>query len=338
MVRILYLKEIFIMKNAKKILCLLLAISMVFSFVACSKDKENVPSSSDNTNVKDKTNEDSKEDVKTVYPFKFTDDSGKELILEKVPEKIASGAPSITETVYAIGAQDKLVGVTEYCNYPEEAKQKEIIGGYTGPNVEKIIELGVDLYITDTIADDVKKTLNDAGVMVAVITAKNYNDIFAKIALIGEVLDKKQDSENLLESMKNRQEAALNAISGLKGKKVFHEVWHDPLMTSGPGTFIDEMIKMCGGENIAGDAESPYPEFSVEKLIERNPEVYLTADDGFKTVDDIKARTGYDQIDAIKNDRIYFLDADVISRPGPRIVEALELIAEAMYPEVFEGK
>ncbi len=326
------------MKNTKKILCLLLAISMVFSFVACSKDKEDVPSSSDNANVNDQTKEDSKEDVKSVFPFKFTDDSGKEILLEKVPEKIASGAPSITEIVYAVGAQDKLVGVTEHCNYPEEAKQKEIIGGYTGPNVEKIIELGVDLFITDTIADDVKQTLNDAGITVVVMTAKNYNDIYNKIASIGEMLDAKQAAENLIDDMKGRQEAALNAISGLKGKKVFHEVWHDPLMTSGPGTFIDEIIKMCGGENIASDAESPYPEFSVEKLIERNPEVYLTADDGFKTVDDIKARTGYDQIDAVKNERIYFLDADVISRPGPRIVEALELIAEAMYPEVFEGK
>ena len=325
------------MKNSKKILCLLLAISMVFSFVACSKDKVDVPSSSDNANDNDQTNEDS-EDVKSVYPFKFTDDSGKEILLEKAPEKIASGAPSITETVYAIGAQDKLVGVTEYCNYPEEAKQKEIIGGYTGPNVEKLIELGVDLFITDFIADDVKQTLNDAGVVVAVMTAKNYDDIFNKIALIGEMLDAKQASENLLDDMNSRQEAALKTIEGLKSKKVFHEVWHDPLMTSGPGSFVDEIIKMCGGENIAGDAESAYPEFSVEKLIERNPEVYLTADDGLKTVDDIKARTGYDQIDAIKNERIYFLDADVISRPGPRIVEALELIAEAMYPEVFEGK
>ena len=325
------------MKNSKKILCLLLAIIMVFSFVACTKDKEDVPSSSDNANDNDQTNEDS-EDVKSVYPFKFTDDSGKEILLEKAPEKIASGAPSITETVYAIGAQDKLVGVTEYCNYPEEAKQKEIIGGYTGPNVEKLIELGVDLFITDFIADDVKQTLNDAGVVVAVMTAKNYDDIFNKIALIGEMLDAKQASENLLDDMNSRQEAALKTIEGLKSKKVFHEVWHDPLMTSGPGSFVDEIIKMCGGENIAGDAESAYPEFSVEKLIERNPEVYLTADDGLKTVDDIKARTGYDQIDAIKNERIYFLDADVISRPGPRIVEALELIAEAMYPEVFEGK
>ena len=112
------------MKNTKKILCLLLAISMVFSFVACSKDKVDVPSSSDNANDNDQTNEDS-EDVKSLYPIKFTDDSGKEILLEKAPEKIASGAPSITETVYAIGAQDKLVGVTEYCNYPEEAKQKE---------------------------------------------------------------------------------------------------------------------------------------------------------------------------------------------------------------------
>ena len=312
----------------KKILCLLLVLCMVFSFAACAKDNDEV--TTDNSNVNNQPNDDSKDEVKTIYPFKLTDDSGKEILLEKAPEKIASGAPSITEIIYAIGAQDKLVGVTDYCNYPEEAKQKEIIGGYTGPNVEKIIELGVDLYITDSIADDVKSTLNDAGIIVVVVTAKNYDDIFTKIALLGDMLDKKENTDILLKDMKDRQEVVLNTISGLEGKKVFHEVWHDPLMSSGPGSFVDEIIKMCGGENIAGDAESSYPEYSVEMLIERNPEVYLTADDGFKTVEDIKARTGYDQIEAIKNDRIYFLDGDVISRPGPRIVEALELIAEAM--------
>lgn len=326
------------MKNIKKVICLLLVLSMIFSFAACAKNKEDVPSSSDNTNVNEKPNEDSKEEVKTTYPFKFTDDSGAEIVLEKEPVKIASGAPSTTEIIYAIGKEDNLVGVTEYCNYPEEAKQKEIIGGYTGPNVEKLIELGADLFLTDFLADDVKKTLNDAGIIVAVIAPKDYKAIFDNISLIGKMLDANKEAEDLLDNMKGREEAVLNTITGLKSKKVFHEVWHDPLMTSGPGSFMDEIIKMCGGENIAGDAESAYPEFSVEKLIERNPEVYLTADDGFKTAEDIKARTGYDQIDAIKNERIYFLDADVISRPGPRIVEALEKIAEAMHPEVFEGK
>lgn len=329
------------MFKTKKILSLLLVALMIFSFAACAKDKNEVPASG-NDNLNDKVNEDSNNnsnnDEKTIYPFKFTDDSGKEILLEKAPEKIASGAPSITETVYAIGAGDKLIGVTEYCNYPEEAKLKETIGGYSGTNVEKIIELGTDLFITDYIADDVKKTLEDAGVIVVVMATKNYEDVFYKISLMGDMLDKKQDAGSLLASMRSRQDAILNTVNGLKSKKVFYEVWHDPLMSSGPGSFVDEIIKMCGSENIAGDAESAYPEFSVEKLIERNPEVYLTADDGMKTVEDIKARTGYDQIDAVKNDRIYFLDGDVISRPGPRIVEALEIIAEAIYSEVFKGK
>lgn len=325
------------MKRTKKILSLLLIVAMVFSFVACAKDKQEIPSS-DSTNINEQPKDDSKDEIKSIYPFKFTDDSGKEILLEKSPEKIASGTPSVTEIIYAIGAQDKLVGVTEYCNYPEEAKQNEIIGGYTGPNVEKIIELGVDLFITDSIADDVKQTLNDAGIVVVTIIGKSYDDVLAKISLIGEMLDHKKEADELLADMKGRQELVLSAIAGLESKKVFHEVWHDPLMTSGPGSFVDEIIRMCGGENIAGDAAPGYPEYSLEKLIERNPQVYLTADDGFKTVEDIKARTGYDQIDAIKNDRIYFLDGDIISRPGPRIIEALELIAEAMYPEAFEGK
>ena len=324
------------MKNTKKILSLLLVACMIFTLAACAKDKQNVPSSGDTNGDGQTTN--NNEEVQNVYPFTFTDDSGAEIVLEKAPEKIASGAPSITEIIYALGKQDNLIGVTEYCNYPEEAAQKEKIGGYTGPNVEKLIELGTDLFITDYLTDDVKKTLNDAGVKVVIITAKDYNAVYEKIALIGDMLDSKKASDELIASMKNTETTVLEAIKGLESKKVFHEVWHDPLTTSGPGSFVDEIIKMCGGENIAGDADSAYPQYSEEMLIERNPQVYITADDGYKTVDDIKARPGYSDIDAIKNDKIYFLDGDVISRPGPRIAEALETIAKAMYPEAFEGK
>ncbi len=326
------------MFKSKKLLSLLLVVLMIFSFAACNKNKPNTPVSGNEGEKEGNENNNSENSVNTVYPFKFTDDSGKEIVLEKAPDKVASGSPSITEIIFAIKANDNLVGVTQFCNFPEEAMKIDITGDYNGPSIEKLIEFGANVYITDHIADDVRKTLEDAKITVIVLASKNYEDVFSKILLMGQIFDKNKEADSTLISMKNREAALLNAIKDLKSKRVFYEVWHDPLMTSGPGSFIDEMIKMLGSENIASDAASAYAEFSVETLIERNPEVYITANDGMKTVEDIKARTGYDQIDAIKNDRIYFLDSDIISRPGPRIVEGLEILAEAIYSEVFNGK
>lgn len=325
------------MFKSKKLLSLLLVVVMIFSFAACNKEKPNTPVSG-NEDVKGNENSDSGNSDNTVYPFKFTDDSGKEIVLEKAPDKVASGSPAVTEIIFAIKANDSLVGVTQFCNFPEEAMKIDITGDYNGPSIEKLIEFGANVYITDHIADDVRKTLEDAKITVIVLASNNYKDVFSKILLMGQIFDKNEEADSILISMKNREAALLNAIKDLKSKRVFYEVWHDPLMSAGPGSFIDEMINMLGSENIASDAASAYAEFSVETLIERNPEVYITANDGMKTAEDIKARTGYDQIDAIKNDRIYFLDSDIISRPGPRIVEGLEILAEAIYSEVFNGK
>lgn len=323
------------MFKAKKLLSLLLVVIMIFSLAACNKKGSNTPVSGQEGVNTDGNPEDSRN---TVYPFKFTDDSGKEIVLDKAPDKVASGSPAITEIVFAVKGEDKLVGVTDFCNYPEKATKIDKTGDYNGPNIEKLIELGTNLYITDHVADDAKKLLEDAKITVVILAAKNYKDVYNKITLVGKMFNKNAEAESILIEMKAREEALLNAINEVKSKRVFYEVWHEPLMSTGPGSFIDEMIKMLGSENIASDATSAYADFSVETLIERNPEVYLTANDGMKTVEDIKARTGYDQIDAIKNDRIYFLDPDIISRPGPRIVEGLEILAEAIYSEIFNGK
>lgn len=327
------------MFKSKKLLSLILVVLMVFSFAACKNDKPNSPVSG-NEDVQGNDNEGNKQvdNKDTIYPFKFTDDSGKELVLDKAPDKVASGSPAITEMIFAIKANDKLVGVTQFCDFPEEAKRIDITGDYNGPSIEKLIEFGANMYITDHISDDQRKTLEDANIIVVVLASKNYNDVFSKILLMGQIFNKNPQADSALIIMKHRESVILNSVKGSKSKRVFYEVWHDPLMTSGHGSFIDEMIKMLGSENIAGDAESAYAEYSIEKVIEKNPQIYLTANDGMKTAEDIKARPGFDQVDAIKNEHIYFLDANIISRPGPRIVEGLEILAEAIYSEIFGGK
>lgn len=313
----------------KKSLYIMLFLLIVLSLGACKKNEQEV---SDTETVNNGENKDEK------FPITFTDDSGVEITIESLPVKIASGAPANTEIIYALGKEDLLVGVTSYCNYPNEVSQKEVTGDYNGPNIEKIIELGVDLFITDWVDDGVRSQLKEAGVETIVIAPSTYEAIYEKIELIGKILDANDEASKLVTNMKDKTEFILSRVKGLESKRVFFENWHDPLSSVGPGSFIDEMITMSGGENIASDLKSSYGEFSEELVLERDPEVYLTVDDGFKTVEDIKARTGYSELTAVKNEKIYFLDPDITIRPGPRIVQALENIARAIHPEEFQDK
>jgi iron complex transport system substrate-binding protein len=138
--------------------------------------------------------------------------------------------------------------------------------------------------------------------------------------------------------MKIKQNEIINKVKGYEKRTVFYEIWHEPLMTAGPGSFINELIQLANGKNIADDAESAYPEFSLERLISRNPQVYITADDGFKTAEDIFSRQGYINITAIKTGQLFMLNQDIVSRPGPRIIEGFEFIARAIHPEAFDDK
>ena len=312
----------------KKLIYIMLLLLMVFSLGGCKKNEQEVLD----------PNPVVEEDTNTSYPITITDDLGVEIIIESLPEKIASGAPATTEIIYALGMADSLVGVTSYCNYPKEASEKEVTGDYNGPNIEKIIELGVELYITDWIDDGVRAQLKEAGVETVVIAPSTYDAIYDRIELIGRILDADEKANTLVTTMKDKTELILSRVKGLESKRVFFENWHDPLSSVGPGSFIDEMITMSGGENIASDMKSSYGEFSQELVLERDPEVYLTIDDGFKTVEDIKARTGYSELTAVKNERVYFLDPDITIRPGPRIVQALESIARTIHPAEFEDK
>lgn len=264
------------------------------------------------------------------------DDFGNTIIFENPPERIISLAPSNTEILFAIGAGDKVVGVTTYDDYPEEVLDIEKIGDFNGINLERIIELEPDLVINygDGVTEE-NERLIEAGIQIAGFEPESIEEITDTILRIGEITGHKQEALDLVDEMTSKEAELLARIEGLESKTVFYEIWHEPLMAAGPGSFIDELIAIAGGENVAGDAEGDYPQFDLEQLIERNPEVYLTANDlPEKTVESIKERPGYSEIDAIKNDRVYLIDGNVISRPGPRIIEALEMIVEAIHPEV----
>lgn len=323
----------------RKILSLIVVLVLIFTFVGCGNQEEVQEENQENQEeLEENEEEQGEEENESQYPVKITDGYGREIEIEKPAEKIISLAPSMTETIFALGAGDRLVGVTTYCNYPEEAKEIDQVGDFEGPNLESVIEKNPDVVVALAMGDDEKSKLEDAGITVFLQDPQNLGEVFDNIKKIGTILGLQEEAESLTSNMNAKKDSIIETVSNYDSKKVFYEVWSEPLMTAGPGSILDEMINLSNGENIAYDAESLYPEYSLELLIERNPEVYLTADDGFKTVEDIKNREGYENITAIKENNIYMLHPDIVSRTGPRIIEGLEMIAQAIHPEAFQGK
>jgi iron complex transport system substrate-binding protein len=267
--------------------------------------------------------------------IEITDDFGKVITLEKPAEKIVSLAPSQTEILFAIGAGEKVVGVTTADDYPEEVKEIEKVGGFDGWNLEMIIALEPDLVINyGQGSEEDNKRFEEAGIVVASFLPETIDDVMDTIEKIGVLTGNSDKAKEVVADMKSERDEIISKVKDLETKRVFYEVYNDPLMTAGPGSFIDELINLAGGENIAKDADSPYPQYDVEKLIEKNPEVYLIPDDSTTTLETLKERPGFENIDAIKNSQVYFLDADIVSRAGPRIIEGLEEIAKAIHPEI----
>ncbi|WP_192930264.1 ABC transporter substrate-binding protein [Alkaliphilus pronyensis] len=281
------------------------------------------------------------------YPLVITDGLGNQVTINSKPEKFISIAPSQTEILYALGLGDKLVAVSDYCDYPAEAQDMEKVGSSWTTNSERIIELNPDIvFVYGEGQPEAIQQLEAAGITIVKYMPETIEEILETIAVIGEIADEEERAQKLIEEMENKRDEIIAKVKDKPKKKVFYQVWDEPLMTAGPGSFIDELIVLAGGENIASDAEGAYPQFSVEVLVERNPEIYiapahtsekslLTEEEELQLKNNIKARPGYSNIAAIKNDKIELLEPNVVSRPGARIIEALELIAKAIHPDAF---
>jgi iron complex transport system substrate-binding protein len=279
---------------------------------------------------------------KTTFPLTLTDDLGREVTVEAEPERIVSLLPSNTEILFAIGAGDQVVGVTSYCDYPEEATTREQVGGITNKtlSVETVVAMEPDLVLASGSQDEIIPTLEEAGLIVIALKPATFDDILANIEMVGQATGHTDQATVLTADLRSRVEAVstkVNTIPADSRPTVFYEVWHDPLMTAGPNTFIGQLIVLAGGKSIFDDVNKDWPEVSAEVILKRNPEVILGPDSHGEelTVEKISARTGWANITAVQNEQIYILDGNAISRPGPRIVDMLEEVARDLYPDLF---
>jgi len=205
-------------------------------------------------------------------------------------------------------------------------------------NIEKITEMSPDLVVAvASMQLPVIETLSNLGIPVLALDPKSLSDVLDSITLVGKATGTEEVSESLVQRLRNRirdiQSKAAKAVAEEGRPKVFVEIWDDPLMTAGPGTFIDELIRIAGGENIAGDAGMEWPEFSVEVVIERDPDVIITV---WREPEDVWTRPAWNRISACKTRRIRKVNPDFLTRPGPRLVEGLAELLEIMHPGSIE--
>ena len=310
----------------KSFIVALLTVVMMVTFAACGNAKNN-------ENKNDKNIAASA----TKYPFTVKDSRGKEVVIEKEPERIISVAPNITELIYALGKGDKLVGRTDYCDYPNEVKNVQSIGSLTDPNVEKIIELKPDVVVASThFKDDVAKKLEDLGIKIVILyNAKDFNGVYDVINSLGQMVNAQDKAKTLVSTIQKKIEEVKGKVEGKKMPKAYFVVGFGKNgdYTATGDTFMGQIIQMAGGTNIAKDATGW--KFSLEKIIENDPE-YIILSKNYDMKAQFIAAAGYKELLAVKNNKVIEIDDNLLNRQGPRLAEGVEALAKILHPDLFK--
>jgi len=277
-------------------------------------------------------------------PVSFVDERGATISMPGKARRVVSLSPELTESLFAAGAGDAVVGVTTYCDYPAEASGRTKIGGFSAKtiSVETIVALKPDLVVGGLSAHgQLAAQFERAGLRFAALPTTDFDDIYATIELLGRVAGDETTALALVADMKTRLAAVSAKIAAVPVSErplVFWETWDEPLMSAGPGTFTGQVIEAAGGRNCFADATSDWPVVSFEALLARDPDYIMAADSHGEalTPERLAKRSGWTSLRAVRNGKLVFLDGDIVARAGPRFVEAVELMARALYPDLYD--
>ena len=266
----------------------------------------------------------------------FVDHVGRKVVLHGIPKRIVSLAPSVTETLFALGLEQEIVGVTDYCDYPEAARRKTKVGGLLNPNYEVIVSLRPDLVIA-TMGGNLKESvakISRLGIPIYMLNALSVAEALRSIRDVGEITGKKDVADKLVDDLGRRLQDVRARVKGTVPKRVLFLVWYDPIIAPGKKSFITDALSLAGGASITADAEESYPRYSLEQIIIKKPDYLFIAKNGHKFDAKVEKEAGWRAVPAVRNRRVYFLDQR-IQHPSPRLVDAIEEVAGILYPEVF---
>lgn len=267
------------------------------------------------------------------FPVTVTDDAGRDVTVDAKPERIVSLAPANTEILYGLGALDRVVGVTTYDDYPPEVATLEKVGDFVGPNLEAIAALQPDLVLVTTgVQADIISQIEALGATVIAIDPQSLEALYTSIGTVGTAIGEPARADEVVSEMK-RELAAIQEAIDAAPVRCFIEIAQDPLFTAGSGTLLNDLIDQAGGENVV--VQEGYVGYSVEQLLTDDPEVYLATLGSMSDPSDLAERPGYSTLSAVKNGRVAVLEDNLVSRPGPRIIQGVRQIAAALHPEAF---
>ena len=266
------------------------------------------------------------------------DQTGRPLELPALPRRIVSLVPSVTEDLYAIGAQEALVGVTDFCDYPPQARGKTRVGDMLAPNLETLVRLKPDLVVA-TRSGNAKETfvqLSRLGIPVYLVDPVSVADVLRLIAGMGDLTGRRDAATAVAAALERRLAAVRERVEGRPRPRVLYVLWPEPLIVPGGGSLVSELIALAGGLSVTADQGPGYPRMSLEAAVGRAPEVIILARHGGSARPAALPQwQRLESLPAIKGGRLYAVDGNLLHRYGPRVADGLESIARLLHPEAF---
>jgi iron complex transport system substrate-binding protein len=267
-----------------------------------------------------------------------TDEAGRRVQLAVQIDRIVSLAPNLTEIVYAVGAGNRLVGRTKYCDYPAEVKSVAEIGDTMTPSIERIIALKPQLVLVSTASqlEAFTKQLDEQKIAVYVTDPHSLEEVFRSIATLGDLLGRHDRADKLVSDLRRRADAVAAAVNTSKPIKVFYQVSDEPLYTIGRESYLTDLVRRAGGVSVTADVPTSFPRFSGEAALAARPEAIILPTGGSMGTANSKVAAALKNSPAALSNRVFKLNEDHLSRPGPRLVDGLEEMARALHPEAFK--
>jgi ABC-type Fe3+-hydroxamate transport system substrate-binding protein len=266
------------------------------------------------------------------------DEAGRRVRLPLRIERIVSLAPNLTEIVYAVGAGERLVGRTRYCDYPLEARSVPEVGDTMTPSIERIIALKPQLVLVSTASqlEAFTAQLDQQKIAVYVTNPRSLDEVFRSIGTLGDLFGLHERSEKLTADLRRRADAVAAAIGSAKPVTVFYQVSDEPLYTIGRESYLTDLVRRAGGTSVTGDVPTAFPRFSDEAALAARPEAIILPTGGSMGEANSKAAPPFKNSPAVLNNRVYKINEDHLQRPGPRLVDGLEEMARALHPDAFK--
>jgi len=272
-------------------------------------------------------------------PAELRDELGRVVRIRATPQRIVSIAPSLTETVFALDLGAHVFGDTDYCDYPAEARTRTHVGGPISPNIEQIAALHPDVVLATRALNraETVDALNRIGIAVYTTDPHSVDDVIASTRHLGKLLGAEPRAEALAADMEQRLADLAKRLAGRAPRRVFFVVWTEPIISTGPRTFLADALRHAGAESVVNVSQD-WPQVSIEELLRQNPDYLIFSgthpEDPQSTIANLRNRTGWSSLDAVRENRFAII-SDAINRPGPRIVDAIEDLARQLHPGAF---